>query len=93
MTDQWTNPPAGFRYILFERVDPVKNENRFYYLAWQRNLLGEWAVVRVYGRRGGRQHVLATTFASLVEAWPRIRALIRARLRHGYRIVKAEYEL
>ncbi len=90
--DRWTDPPAEFKYILFDRINPERNESRFYYLAWQRNLLGEWAVVRVYGRRGGQQRVLAEPFATLDAAWPTIRAHIRARLRHGYRIVKVEME-
>ncbi|MEW5959391.1 MAG: WGR domain-containing protein [Chloroflexota bacterium] len=53
---------------------------------WQRDLLGEWAVVRIYGRRDDQQQVRVTPFPSLVEAWPTIRAHIRTRLRHGYRI-------
>jgi len=87
MNDRWTNPPADFQFVLFERIDPAKNVNRFYYLILQRDLLGEWAVVRVYSRRDGQQQVRVTPFPSLVEAWPAIRAHIRTRLRHGYRMV------
>lgn len=90
MNDRWSNPPPDFQFVLFERINPAKNENRFYYLIWQRDLLGEWVVVRVYGRRDGQQQVRVTPFPSLVEAWPAIRAHIRTRLRHGYRIVHTD---
>ena len=84
--DQWTDPPPDFYYILFERVNPAKNEDRRYCLAWQPTLEG-WAMVRVWGRRGGQQQSRAAPFKSLDAAWPEIRKHIRARLRHGYHIV------
>jgi predicted DNA-binding WGR domain protein len=78
----------GFTYLLFERINPAKNEARFYYLAWEPTLFDAGAVVRIYGRKGGRRRVMApAAFASLGEAWPLIRSLIRRRLRHGYRLV------
>jgi hypothetical protein len=83
------NLRAGFRGILLERVDPSANALRFYYLAWQPSLLDAGAVIRIYGRKHGRRRVLAPLpFASLDEAWPLIRALIRTRLRHGYVMVE-----
>jgi len=86
----WTNPPEGFRYILFERVNPKKNERRYYYLAYLPTLIGQ-AVVRVYGRKDGAQHtVTPLPFDSLQEAWPTLRKQIRTRLRRGYRIVQPE---
>ena len=79
-------PWPDFTYLLFELVNPAKNEARFYYLAWQPMLLDRGAVVRVYGRKGGHQHVLTPVpFPSLNEAWPLIRATIQRRLTHGYR--------
>ncbi|MEM7345059.1 MAG: WGR domain-containing protein [Chloroflexota bacterium] len=86
----WQDPPTEFRYILFERHNRVKNEMRFYYLAWQPTLLAEGAIVRVWGRKHGQQRVMVTEAASLDAAWPTIRALIRTRLRHGYRVVGPE---
>ena len=77
-----------FSYLLFDLTDPAKNRHRFYYLAWQPTLFDRGAVVRVYGRKGGQQHVLsAVPFASLDDAWPMIRQIVQTRLRHGYRIV------
>ena len=87
LTDHWAAPPDDFHFILFEQVNPAKNEARFYYLAWQPTLTDSGAVVRVYGRKWGWQRTLITHFPSLTEAWPTIRKHIRARLRHGYRIV------
>lgn len=79
---------AGFTSLSFELVNPARNEGRFYYLAWQPTLLDDGAVVRIYGRKGGRRRVMAPApFPSLDEAWPMIRAIIRRRLRRGYRIV------
>lgn len=45
-----TTPPAVFKYILFERVNPERNESRYYYLSLQPTLFDSLAVIRVYGR-------------------------------------------
>lgn len=82
---------AGFTAIRLERVNPAKNENRFYFIAWQPTLFDDGAVVRIYGRKDGRQRVMApVSFASLEAAWPFIRATLRRRLRNGYRTVEGE---
>jgi predicted DNA-binding WGR domain protein len=80
-------PPAGFRGLLLDRDDPPRNARRFYLVAWQPTLFDEGAVIRLYGRKGGFQRLLTTPFPSLAAAWPFIRATIRRRLRHGYRVV------
>ena len=87
MADRWAAAPENFHYLLFDRVNPAKGDNKFYFLAWQRTLFGESAVVRIYGRKGGGQRVLVSPFPSLGEAWPFIRRHIRTRLRHGYRLL------
>jgi len=81
--------PASFQYALFERVNPERNEARFYYLGWQATLFDAGAVVRLWGRKGETQREQATPFATLADAWPLLRRLIRIRLRRGYRVVKA----
>lgn len=85
-TDRWTTPPAKFRYIHFERIDAESNERKFYYLAWQQTTIGP-AIVRMWGRKGESQNQRIEPAADLASAWPSLRASIRARLRHGYRIV------
>jgi predicted DNA-binding WGR domain protein len=80
------DPPHDFSYILFELVNPENNENRYYYLAWQRTLLDSGAIVRIWVRRGESQRAKSDPFPSLSEAWPAIWRHIRTRLRHSYRI-------
>ena len=67
------------------RIDPAKNTARFYALAVQSELLGEWSVVREWGRigRAGRVKIephpeleIAETAAVQIEARKR---------RRGYR--------
>jgi predicted DNA-binding WGR domain protein len=84
----WDHPCPNFQYILFERVNPERNEHRFYYLAYGLALEGP-AIIRLWGRKGGWQQA-ATPLPcdSLAEAWPKIRACVKRRLRRGYRIVQ-----
>jgi predicted DNA-binding WGR domain protein len=87
----WQSPPPNFRFVLFERINPAKNELRFYYIAWTRTLFDDGAVVRMYGRIGSSQHLISPQpFTSLEEAWPLIRTIIQTRLRHNYRVVQPE---
>ena len=82
----WETPPADFQYVLFERIEAERNTLRFYLISWVPSLMGR-VVLRWYGRKGGAQRTLAMPFDSLERAWPFIRAQIKARLRHGYRVV------
>lgn len=85
----WSSPPADFRFILFERHSPTENVARFYWLGWQPSLIDDGAVVRLYGRKGGHQRMLTPQpFSSLEDAWPLIRATVKTRLRHGYRVIE-----
>ncbi len=87
--DRFATPPENFQALLFERVNPAKNEARFYYLGWQPTLIDTGAVVRIYGRRGGWQRVLSPLpFSTLTEAWPTLRRYILTRLRHNYQIIR-----
>ena len=85
--DEWSAPPADFDRVIFDRIDPALNARRFYQVSWEPTLLDEGAVVRTYGRKGRWKRVAITPFPSLEVAWPFIRATIRTRLRHGYRVV------
>lgn len=87
----WERPLPGFRFVLFEMTDFATNSYRFYYLAWQPTLFDAGAVVRIWGRRGGQQqHHSPQPFASLEDAWPLLRSIIKTRLRHGYRVTSFE---
>ena len=79
----------GFTYLLFERVNLKRNEARFYYLAWQPTLLDAGAVVRIFGRKGGRRRVMSPVpYPSFGDAWPFVRSIIRRRLRNGYLLMQ-----
>jgi predicted DNA-binding WGR domain protein len=86
----WETPPPGFRSVLFDRTAPGQNAYRYYLVAWWPTLLDEGAVVCAYGRKGASQTVRVKPFSSLAEAWPLIRATIKTRLRHHYRVVEPE---
>ena len=88
----WNEPPAGFRSALFERIEPQKNMRRVYLVGWHPTLFDEGAVVRLFGRKGQSQHVIFKAYPSLEEAWPFIRSLIRARLRHHYRLIEVRQD-
>jgi hypothetical protein len=67
-----------------------------YMIAWQSTLLDDGAVVRTFGRNpqgafgsGRWKRVITTPFPSLQAAWPLIRATVKTRLRHRYRIVES----
>jgi predicted DNA-binding WGR domain protein len=83
----WEFPPQDFRFILFDRTEPEKNACRFYLIGWMPTLLDERAVVRMFGRKGETQRVITAPFESLEAAWPLIRSVIKARLRHGYQVI------
>ena len=80
--------PENFRYILFEKTAPQRNVDRFYYVAWQATLLDDGAILRLYGRKGGWQRMLAPLpFASVADARPTLESLVKRRLKRGYRVV------
>lgn len=67
-----------------ERINPQKNEYRFYAIYFVDTLLGP-AVMRAHGRKGAWARVLPPVFfPDLEAAEPYIRHLIRRRLRRGY---------
>jgi predicted DNA-binding WGR domain protein len=85
--DQWTNPPDGFTHVMFDKIDPASNAQRYYLVAWLPTLFADGAVVLCWGRKGVSQRVRVLNYPSLSAAWPAVRAVIRARIRHGYRVV------
>lgn len=89
METDWHDPPPDFNYILFDRTEPTENAYRFYYVGWQSTLLDDHAVICLWGRKGESQRSRIRRYSTLEEAWPFIRATIRRRIRHGYRIVES----
>lgn len=81
--------PDRFGYIIFDRTDREANARRYYMIAWQATLLDDGAVVRTFGRKGRWKRVITTPYPSLQAAWPFIRATVKTRLRHQYRIIES----
>ncbi len=88
--DFWSQPPAGFTHVLFDKVDPANNSRRFYLVGWLPTLFADGAVVLCWGRKGESQRVRVLNYPSLAAAWPVMRAAIRARFRHGYQVVEEQ---
>ena len=82
--------PEWSSWIRFERVAPDRNRYREYSIAISRDLFGEWAVVRSWGRIGGQQRVKVTCLLQQHEATELAERIARRRLSRGYRV--AAYE-
>ncbi len=85
---EMTETLAGFRaYVRFESSDPAENRRRFYDLTWQPTLFGEGALMRTWGRQGQPGTTRATFYPDRDAAAPEVRAVVRRRLAHGYRVI------
>ncbi len=86
-------PPAAahFRvYVRLRSVDPARNRDRSYMLTWQAALLGDGALVRCWGRLGGAERTRADYYLDRAGAQAHVEAILRRRLRHGYRVITWE---
>ena len=79
--------------ILLHRVNPARNEARFYLVSVQASLLDPYAVLRAWGRLGGQQRSMVSPCASAEEAEILAERLVRRRLRRGYCIVNQSVEV
>jgi predicted DNA-binding WGR domain protein len=75
------------QYARLLSLDPVRNRYRFYSLTWQPCLWCGGALVRAWGRLGTPGRSLTAFYPDRDAAEPVIWALLRRRLRHGYRVV------
>ncbi len=73
--------------VLLHRVNPERNESRFYLVQVGPSLLDRYAVLRIWGRIGGHQHHLVTPCASPEAAAQLADRLVQRRLKRGYQIV------
>ncbi len=73
--------------VRFESLAPAKNRARFYTLTWQPALWGGGAIVRAWGRLGGRGRALTTFYDDRASAQASVERLIRRRLKRGYWVV------
>ncbi len=73
--------------VYLERINPKRNERRFYAIYWHETLLGP-AVVRVHGRKGTWARTLPPVFfPDLEAARSYMEQLVRRKLRRGYRLL------
>jgi predicted DNA-binding WGR domain protein len=64
--------------IHLRRIDPTRNMARFYAMAVQPTLFGEWALQREWGRIG------SAGLASESDAVVAMARVLKAKQRHGY---------
>ena len=70
--------------VQLSRLDPARNMARFYSLAVQQDLFGQWWFVREFGRIGSPGRVMQTPYPSLDEAASALTKLWQAKNRKGY---------
>jgi len=70
--------------IHLTRTDPTRNMARFYTMALQPTLFGDWALLREWGRIGSAGRLVSDRFASEQEAALAMAEHLEAKLRKGY---------
>ncbi|MBE7473184.1 MAG: hypothetical protein DPW09_24830 [Anaerolineae bacterium] len=85
-------PAVRERLMLLHRVNPARNEARFYLVEAGPSLLDPFAVVRVWGRIGGAQQHKINPCASAAEAEQLAERLIRRKIKRGYQPVEDKGE-
>ena len=76
-----TDPSPVYR---FRRIDATRNMARFYMLSLEPTLFGEVAVLRHWGRIGGRGRQALSLHATLAEAETVLVQQVARRRRRGY---------
>jgi predicted DNA-binding WGR domain protein len=78
---------CGFNaHLMLVNTNTRTHRRRFYWIAWQPTLPGEWALVRQWGVWAAPGASRSPTPATREAAAREIRRLLRTRLRHGYRV-------
>ncbi len=67
-------------------VDPARNRDRSYTLTWTPALFEGGALGRCWGRTGGTERTCANYYPDRA-AQAHVEAILRRRLRHGYRVL------
>lgn len=73
--------------IFLHRINPAKNEARFYLVEATPTLLDPYAVIRVWGRIGGAQRHKINPCRSAAEAEELAERLVRRKIKRGYKVV------
>ena len=86
LVDRVNTLPTPERVYL-RRIDPSRNMSRFYAMAIERTLFGEFALVREWGRIGRGGHTKSTVFSSGLDAEYLFNILRFKKCRRGYACV------
>jgi predicted DNA-binding WGR domain protein len=70
--------------IYLERHDPAKNLYRFYRLSLEKNLFGEWSLMREWGRIGQASQVRIALYDTLQAAQNAYARKLREKRKRGY---------
>lgn len=70
--------------IYLKSIDPEKNRFRFYSMAVQPDLFGQYYLIRTWGRIGSRGRCMPEIFNTYDEAIKSIDAIVKVRHNHGY---------
>ena len=73
---------------LLHRIDPARNEARFYFVSIGPALFDPHAVIRIWGRIGGYQRLLVTPCQTSTEARKLAKRLVQRRLKRGYKLIQ-----
>src|SRR5690349_8964657 len=72
------------QYLVLERRDPARNMARFYVLTIEPTLFGDTALVREWGRLGGRGRRRLDLFDGHVQAVEALESWLRRKTLRGY---------
>ncbi|VFM98717.1 MAG: WGR domain-containing protein, predicted DNA-binding domain in MolR [Candidatus Kentron sp. G] len=75
-------PPPSAVYL--RRVDPTQNISRFYSIRIEKDLFGEWCLVREWGRIGTIGRTRRDGFPDIGQALDAMEKLTKAKKRKGY---------
>lgn len=70
--------------LVLYRIDAKKNVYRYYRLAVEIDLWGEWRLVRSWGRKGSRGRTLSEPFPTFAEAFSALEYHHQRRGKRGY---------
>jgi predicted DNA-binding WGR domain protein len=88
-----TLPPSAAHvraYVRLRSIDPARNRDRGYTLTWTPALFEGGALLRAWGRTCGpeRTRIDYYYYPDRAGAQAHVEAILRRRLRHGYRVVE-----
>jgi len=86
-----TLPPAAAHfqvYVHLRSVDLAHNRDRSYTLTWTPALFEGGALLCMWGRTGGPERTRIDYYPDRAGAQAHIEAILRRRLRHGYRVLE-----